>query len=234
MGPFTTPDAVKQLIGTNHSTNQLETDRLAVIIQEVGETIYDAVSQFVVPFNSYTDDPPTPTVVKRACEHMAAAQAMREIGVQNQNAFLVSVQLEGNAMLEMLRNNRGHTQPNTVTGETLTFGDADPSWDLRTYEALMANSANPVASGDTPNIIPEGVAISSSSTTDGEFNAADAALMRNGDDFKVSYSSKYGAFLFRSMNTNIENHISTLKVDYPWNYRRNTPARQGVGVLFNG
>lgn len=235
MSAFTTPDEVKQLIGSNHSTSQLSTDRLSVIIQEFSDSIYDELSSFCVPFNGWTDDPPTPAIIRRMCQHLAAVQAMREIGMQNQDPFMVSVALEGNALMDSVRQRRGHTKPDHVTDETVTFGDADPSWDLTEHEALIGyGAANPVASGDMPNIIPASVRISANSTTDGTFTAANAALMRFGLEYTVLLNEQRNGFIFRSFTGEITDHITTLKIGYDWNYVRNITVSRRKVVLFNG
>ncbi len=74
--------------------------------------------------------------------------------------------------------------------------------------------------------------LSSNSTVSGSFTAAELSRMRNGHEYQVDWSPDYGKWVFTAHDSRIYNDVSTLKVIYHWDYKRDFGDESHVSGVF--
>jgi len=245
---YSTAALVTAWLGTNYnSTTDLTTAQVTAHIVQADGELDALLSRKFYKFNATdssltdgTDTYTTPPILEEASKHLSVVKCMEQIGAKNANpVYAAKLDADNAAWRERIQfmlspDFRSYTW--TYRNETLTFGTNATSWDLDTYQARIGvPSGGILDSGDPPHIIADSVQISSSSTTDGTFTAAQAATMRNGYEFFVYWSPKHQDWIFQANTGDITDHITTLKVTYNWTYERDLAIDPPVsGILHAG
>jgi len=245
---YSTNTLVKAWLGTNYnsSTDLTDAQITAHITQADGEL--DALlSRKFYKFNATdssktdgTDTYQTPPILEEASKHLSLTKCLYQIRAKTGNpAYDAAIEFhtgEANSRVQFMLSDDFRTFTWTYRNETLTFGTNATSWDLDTYQARIGvPSSGILDSGDPPHIIADSVVISSSSTTDGTFTAAQAATMRNGWEFFVYWSPRHQDWIFQANTGDITDHITTLKVTYNWTYERDLAVDPPIsGILHAG
>jgi hypothetical protein len=231
---YTTTTLVIDWIGTKYdSTNDLTTAEVTAFIAVADGIIDSRLAKTYGPFNATGSTPATPAIIGLISRHLTTSLCFSQVRPMAANEALES-RIEyhanqGNGLLEMVATGEILIKPETQTDETLTFGTQAESWTLPTTQAFMA-STSPLDSGDPPHIIKSSVEISSNSTPVSPLTAANAALLRNGEDFRVFWSEERNAWIFEALTGTVTDNITTLQVTYLWDYRK----EKGDEVAWNG
>lgn len=234
MADYTTTAKIKQRLGPYYDALKLTDVHIgALVTQASGEVDGLLARVYTVPFNAIGDTPATPELVTTATEARALYLCLEQLAVKGDNSALTPEMEQMDARfsdgIAMLRSEDFQLAPEFVSGETVTFaGSSRKEWDVQEFEAIIANgSLNPMTSHQTnymaPNILEEGLRISSDSTpaTGSGLTGAQLALFPRGDAFDIRFDTRRHRWVLTVSAPELR-EAETLKIDYPWDYRRKT------------
>jgi hypothetical protein len=240
---YTTSTLVTNWIGANYVVGDLAAADITAFIARADGLINTAVAKKYYPFNatgsSKTDGTTTyltPQMVELASTHLAVSLALRQIRVQANNSTLKdSADLHwetGVGLLNQLADPGFEMAPAVYLNETMVWGTQSQAWTLAVTQAFLAVTS-PLDSGDPPNIKESSVRIGSGTTTSyAGVTAAQLKDMRLGPEFTVHWDGGYQRYIFDANHPALYSALTTLKVTWEWDYRRDRGVETGLSGVF--
>lgn len=201
----------------------------STIIPAADDEINNTLAEQYGQFNDTGDTPATPPLIAKISRYLSAAQCMDIIGTgEGLTERIDRYRREAAEALASLLTPGAQMDMQETTGETLTFGDASPAFEIGEDEALIGYGAsNPrKASVDiAPNIASQSVKVASAT------GVSNPGQLRNGVDFGVRFDREREAWIFTRYTSELKS-AATITVDYQWDYRRLSGLSRRVQVTW--